>query len=809
MSLSFALRHLRQSGVVGRCAFAVAAAACLGLLFPAQGFATSSKAQTQRVQATGEAQAFDIPAGPLAASLNALSRAAGLTLAVDPTEVAGKTAPAVAGAFTPQQALERLLAGSGLRHRFTGDTTVTLERSFAEAADGPLRLAPISVEGLVAEEGRAGLFGDRRIEDIPFSITGYTERTIEAQQARTLPGVLDNDPAVRSINPRNNAVDTYTIRGFVLENSDVATDGLVGMSPTRSTNLAPFERVEVFRGPNALLNGVPATGNIGGVINLVPKRATNDPISELNLTYESDGHVGTHVDIGRRFGPEMAFGVRFNGVYRDGNLSADGTSLKTPLASLALDYNQDWLRASADLLYQESRFDAQQRPFVVASNDFDLPDAPSNSTNAAQSFAFRDNETLRGVIGLEVDPLDDWTVGVRYGRLRETEEFQWAAADIILNTAGETDGNPSSRSFTIDVGSLEGSIKGLFDTGAISHEFAIQATRLTRELDLASGAVPLGVDLTGGTVSNPIRISRPNFPDLPSEELLFDQTFSSVAVSDIVSFIDDRIQITGGLRLQRLEQQFFDLETGDETFGFEQTELSPTAGIVVKPIETLSLYASYSEGLTPGPQAPSTAENAFEFVDPAVSKQIEVGAKYDSNGFGASVALFRITQPQGLLDPDTNRFSSNGEIRNRGIEALVYGDLTEGFRLLGGLLVQDGEQTETAGGAFDGNDAVGIPTIQFNLYSEYDVPFVQGLSLNGRVIYTSKQFVDTANQQSIPGWERFDLGASYDVELGDTFATLNVDVLNVAGNDYWASAARGQISQGVPRTFLLTTGFRF
>jgi iron complex outermembrane receptor protein len=223
--------------------------------------------------------------------------------------------------------------------------------------------------------------------------------------------------------------------------------------------------------------------------------------------------------------------------------------------------------------------------------------------------------------------------------------------------------------------------------------------------------------------------------------------------------------------------------------------------LAIKPIEPLTLYGNYIEGLQAGPTALVTADNAGETFAPFVAKQYEVGAKYDFGKLGVTAAAFQITQQSAFTDPETNFFDVDGEQRNRGLESTMFGEPVERVRLLGGVTFLDGELTSTQGGINDGNTAIGVPDLLFNLYGEWDLPFAQGLTLTGRAIYTSPQYVDQANTQQIPSWTRFDLGARY------TF-TIN-DRENVADNGYWQSAAFGSLTLGAPRTFLLSTSFTF
>ncbi|AVS79476.1 TonB-dependent siderophore receptor, partial [Paracidovorax avenae] len=101
------------------------------------------------------------------------------------------------------------------------------------------------------------------------------------QQARTIGDVLVNDPSVRNTYGRNSGREEFNIRGFTVFNYDVSYNGLYGLSPRNAASLIGVERVEVLRGPGALLNGMAPAGSVGGSINLVPKRAGAEPLNRV------------------------------------------------------------------------------------------------------------------------------------------------------------------------------------------------------------------------------------------------------------------------------------------------------------------------------------------------------------------------------------------------------------------------------------------------------------------------------------------------------------------------------------------------
>ena len=154
----------------------------------------------------------------------------------------------------------------------------------------------------------------------------------------------------------------------------------------------------------------------------------------------------------------------------------------------------------------------------------------------------------------------------------------------------------------------------------------------------------------------------------------------------------------------------------------------------------------------------------------------------------------------------------SGLQRNRGAEFTVFGEPVAGIRLLGGIAFIDAELVRTLGGQFDGNAAPGVPDMAINLYGEYDLPpwLAPGLTLTGRAIHTSRQFYNQANTQSVPDWTRFDAGLRYAFEgVSGKPVVLRATVENLFDDSYWASAARGFLAVGAPRTVIVSASVDF
>ncbi|MBV2163459.1 MAG: TonB-dependent receptor plug domain-containing protein, partial [Comamonas sp.] len=196
-----------------------------------------------------------------------------------------------------------LLAASGsssILAQTAGDATlpqVTVRDKY-EREDLPT-LAP----GRKAAKGaRLGILGATSIVDAPVHVNAYTRELAEDWSALTLQDVLENDSAIVFTTNKNHLLQNFNLRGLDMTAMDIATNGLYGIAPANSVPIEMFERVEVLRGPNVLLSGMPPLSSVAGTVNMVTKRALAQPIAEMTFTYGSHSYGQVHVDLGQRFG---------------------------------------------------------------------------------------------------------------------------------------------------------------------------------------------------------------------------------------------------------------------------------------------------------------------------------------------------------------------------------------------------------------------------------------------------------------------------------------------------------------------------
>lgn len=670
--------------------------------------------------------------------------------------------------------------------------------------------------GQVARGGRAGMLGNLDIMDAPFSSTNYTSALILDQQAKSVADVLLNDPNVRVARGFGNFQEVYFIRGLPVFSDDMTYNGIYGILPRQFVAAEFIERVEVFRGANAFLNGAaPGGSGLGGAVNIVPKRARKEPLNRLTVGLEVPSQGYLALDFGRRFGTDQATGVRASVARRDGETSVANQERDLNVVSLGVDHQGERLRLSADIGYQDHHIDAP-RPSVtpVAA----IPRAPAADSNFALDWTFTDERQLFAVARGEYDVGKATTVWAAIGFRNGEEENVLANPDAQPN--GATGAFRFDNTREDDITSADIGLRTEFMTGSVSHRLIFSASTFSIDsknaFDFYFGAnasnlyAPVRVPPTtaaggvfrGGVLASPLKT--------------FTTDTQSFAIADMISFADDRFLLTIGARDQTLEAESFDFTTGVRNGNYDQSKITPVGGIVFKPNDRFSIYANYIEGLVQGEVAPTVSggmavTNGGQIFDPYPTEQIEVGVKYDGGKFGATASVFNLSKPFSIIDNQT--FSLGGEQENQGIEVSGYGELGDNVRLIGGLTWLDATLKRTQGGFNQGKTVVGAPDLQANFNVEFDVPAVSGLTFDARAIYTSSQFANAANTIEVPSWTRFDLGARYSRDVNGNAMSFRARIDNAFDSEEWISVGgfpgANYLVLGSPRTFVLSVSVDF
>ncbi len=778
--------------------------------------------------AAGQAEArrhVEIAGGTLDNALNRFASSTGILLAIDGKLTAGKTSTGLNGDYTPQEGLSALLRGTGLEAVgqpngayalrkavatqskalpevvVTGDAeTSSVDRVIITGAKGEGDLAG----GRVARRGGLGVLGFADVMDTPFSTTNYTSKLMEDQQARTLADVVVNEASVRTMTSTGGFSEDFQIRGFNVTSGDVGLNGLYGLTSSNRMPTAFMERVEVLKGPGTLMYGISPNGSIGGNINVVTKRAGDTPVTRLTTTYESKALLGGQVDVGRRFGTNNAWGIRFNGVYRKGDTNIDHGKQEFGMVALALDYRSADLRWSVDTYAQREDTDNFRAQTGFRPNIAYLPAAPSGhrAIYDGADLTIRDSTIATR---LEYDLTSDFMLyaaaGYHYGA--SEQDFPSARTNDAMDEQGNIRVSSAwydaaSRSKTGEVGA-----RGRFDTAGVKHLVTLSGSRLEQEAGSFYLAAPAGTAVESN-IYNPVPIypmtGQRNSPTKTSRTEL-----TSASLTDTVSFADDRILLTGGLRQQKVQADNYNA-AGAVTTSYSESAVSPIAGIVVRPVPSVSLYGNFTSGLTRGSTAPIGTANVGEVFAPFKSKQYEMGVKVDRNQVITGISVFQIDRPNSITDPYTNIYSMDGTQRNRGLELSAVGEAVRDLRLMASATFYDAKLQRSAGGVNEGNDAIGVPKRTLNLGADWDLPWVPALSVNARGIYTSATPYDVANTLELPSWTRFDLGARYRTTVMGRPVAFRASIENVFNRNYWLSSSTllTVSTAAAPRTLLLS-----
>jgi len=801
------------------------ASTCLAGVAMAQDSGTSSPPVLAQAQ---ESMVFDIPAQPLAGAVTAFGRQSGFQVSVDQATLANLRSAAVSGRMTPEDAMRQMLAGTGITWRFAGGRSIYLTKVPDGQQSGALQLDPVQVQGFpvpqqamidnlpapyaggqVATGGQLGLLGNRDVMDTPFNQSNYTSKKAQEQQAKTVQDVLVDDPSVRTIRADTSpGTDGMRIRGFPVDNAAVAYGGLYGVLPTYSIMAEVAERVEVLKGPSAMLNGMAPTSEIGGTINIVPKRAPDQGLTQFTANYISGAQFGGHADVARRFGTDKQFGVRFNGVYRNGQTDVRWNTDQRALALLGLDFRGERVRFSADVGYQQ-RYIGGVTGYIWLTAGTPLPWAPNVKSNpAGQPWAYSQNKDLFGTFRGELDITDNVTAYVSLGMHdQRVEGMIQSSANLIRGANGGANGQMNNSSDYGLYRTAEAGLRATARTGPIDHQLSFTATSYNAEF---GSAFVVGAPFATN-IYNPTIIARPNIPT-PAANKTSTSDMTSIGFADTLSAADKRVQLTVGGRFQRVAAANFDPITGLQDSTYDQSAFSPSVALVVKPWQNVSIYGNWIQGLQQGVIVGPQYQNSGQVFAPYKSTQFEAGVKVDWGGkFTTTVSAFQIARPSTIAVPGATlpTLTLDGEQVNQGLEFNVFGEPIEGVRLLGGMMFLNPVLTKTQGGATDGWIAPFSPTFQFNLAGEWDLPWVPGLTVNGRAIYTGAQYVDTTwPRRMVPDWTRFDLGARYAFENPGAKGKLLVarfNVENLLDTNYWAGGNNAfTLNLGAPRTFRLS-----
>ncbi|MBU1354736.1 MAG: TonB-dependent siderophore receptor [Gammaproteobacteria bacterium] len=680
----------------------------------------------------------------------------------------------------------------------TSQATATLEqinvRSKYEREDLPVR-AP---GNKAASGARLGILGATSIVDAPVHVNAYTRELAEDWSAMTLQDVLENDSAVVFTTNKNHMLQNFNLRGLDMTAMDIATNGLYGIAPANSVPVEIFERIEVLRGPNVLLSGMPPLSSVAGTVNMVTKRALAQPIADLTLTYGTQSYFQGHADVGKRFGDEKRLGVRFNGVYGSGEMGAKGEDQSRRVGALAVDYLGDRARFSLDVYNSENKIDGGSPGMFNFLGNASIPGVgyllapPKGDTNMFRG-THGQYKNSGALARAEFDFTQDWQGYLAFGGSEaEGKGLLFGTRAFVTGADGTTRGAIYNVHTKSERRTAEAGVIGKVATGSVQHRLQLSANVLKHQ----EGSYNTACNYCYTTnMYNPVD---PTFPTAPTfGKYTTENEYRSIAVADTMGFADDKVLLTIGGRHQTVKMPLSN---------YSESRFSPMVAAVVRPWgDHISLFGNYTEGLEPGQVVGVGYTNSGESMAPKQTKQMEVGVKLQTGALTHTVSAFEIKRPSfiGNNGAPLPTMVDDGEQRLRGLEWSMYGQVAQTVSLLGGITHIKSAQRNT------GRDTFGTPEWRMRIGADWQTP-VQGLKVGGRVVYTGEQWSDSGNRLRVPSWHRLDLNASYATQFGRTPVRFNASVENVTDKKYWSGTfGDGFVMAGAPRTFKVSTTVSF
>jgi len=758
--------------------------------------AAEPRTSTDRPMVLAQAEqtrSFAIEAQPLASALARFSEQTGISFAYSTEQVEGIESSGATGELTAEEALQRLLAGTGLEYRFKESGTVTL--AAAEAS----RLEPIEVEaeggsaygpvdGYKADRSATALKLDASILDTPAAVQVVSEEMIDDQQATEVREAVRNVSSVQSAGSSGNRSQNLTVRGF--DAGRFAKDGFLAPASSGDTgfnDLANVARVEVLKGPASVLYGQTTPG---GLVNIVTKNPQPEAFTTLEGTYGSEDFARAAVDFNQPLTEDGELLFRVNASYQDKDsfrdfFVDDERSLVAPVVRW-----QPTADTTVDVQFeyfdQERQFD---RGLVAVGDEADvLP----NDRFLGERFSQFQTDGTRFQADLEHTFNDTWSVRTML-RYSESEANRFSADPRGLQADGRTlNRRVADLDQELENFGWQANLQGEFDQGPLGmgHRVLVGVDINETNFDSTFRTAPLAnID-----IFDPELGAKPgNFGEPGPQDRDID--FRGVYVQDLIS-IGERWRFLLGGRYEEADTRF-----ARETLLIDTTdeEFSPRVGLVFKPREDTSLYASYSESFDPFVFRLSSDGEAF---DPTTGEQFELGVKKEWFGgeFSTTLAAFEITKENILTsDPDNPNFAiQTGEQRSRGVEFDVNGQLTDQWRVTGTVSYLDAEVTED-NEIEEGNRLPNTPDWSASLWAvrEFNQGALDGLSLGGGWFFTDDRAGDIENTFTADSYQRVDLFAKYGI--GENL-NLKVNVNNVFDEDFIrAPSGRTEIVPGAPR----------
>ncbi|MGV2845664.1 TonB-dependent receptor [Aeromonas hydrophila] len=627
---------------------------------------------------------------------------------------------------------------------------------------------------------------------VPQAIDSVKASELTAFGQPTLSEALTGIPGVNASG--DTRFDGVNIRGFSASN-DFYLDGFRDdMQYTR--DLGNTERVEVLKGPAAVLYG---RGSTGGIVNRVSKKPQKGLESSVSAQVGSFDSRRLAADLNGEAGEQVQ--VRLNLAQEDKESFRNGVTSKRTLLAPSVNWEisdkLNWL-----LQYERNEHDrtpdrgipgVNGRPadvpkeYVYSDTRRDFIDDVAQSTRSRLTWDINDQWQLRQQLGYtSLDSQFDNTYvtsvkGDQVTRSRWQQDLK--ANSLISNTEAE----------------------GQLQTGPVEHRLLVGFEQnwqeRTPKLYQNATAIPAGNLYDPGSL-----------PTYDGAMKLSSDANHKVRGYGL--YVQDQLSLGDWHLLAGLRRDDFTVTSRRNDLNKEETvsvtSLSPRLGLVWNPIEEHAFYASYSKTFTPvgGELIGITPGDKNNNLEPQHTRLYEGGVKSDwlDGRLATTLSLYRLEMyNKRSKDPlDPTKVILTGLQRTEGIELSARAQLTDELYLRGGIAIQDAEQVK-ADADLQGKRPMNVSRQNGELFAGYQSG-KQGWFGETGVTAVGDRFADNANTTTLPGYARFDARAGYRWQQWET----QLSVENLTDHDYFVSAtSASQIMPGTPRQLHLSAAYRF
>ncbi len=678
-----------------------------------------------------------------------------------------------------------------------------------------------------AERSTSATKTDTLLRDVPQAVTVVTEKQMRDQGVQGMADAVRYVPGIGATQGEGNR-DGLVFRG----NSSTADFFVDGMRDDVQyyRDTYNIERIEAFKGPNAMIFG---RGSPGGLLNRVTRTADWRETLNLGLQFGSWQKRRATADYAHPFSDAFAF--RVTGVYEDSEGFRDGYEVKrrglnptaaihageNTLITLGYEYFSDQRTADRGIPSYATAFDGTRSPVATDRATFfgdpeaSRADVEVNAFNALVEHDFGGGTVLRN--RTRVADYDKFYQNVFPGNVN-------AAGTTVALSAynNSTDRKNLFNQTDLIFSTTTGEVEHKFMTGV---EFGRQETDNLRRSGLfalgagspcqnLTGAGSCVVPLTAPTVSPIVVYANNSTAGSGDARNTGIAKVAAIYAQDQIEFSSKWSAIVG-LRYDRFDVDFTDLRTGvaadRRQLSSSDALWSPRVGVVFKPIEDLSLYASYGVTHLPrsGEQLGSLAFNS-QSLDAESFANTEVGAKWELRpGLTAEAAVFRLDRSNAAItDPDDSTrlilLKGNSQ-RVDGVELSLAGQLADKWQVIGSYAWLDARTVRTVGTTPAGRVLAQTPETSFGLWNRYDFSDRWGVALGAT--YRSESYATISNAVTLKSHTRYDGAVFY--RFDERFsAQLNVE--NLFDKTYYPSAhTDNNITPGAPRAAYVTLNFKF